>query len=269
MKGLQVVIKGAGEMATGIAHRLFMSNITCILMTEIGTPISVRRNVAFSEAVYEGEMVVEGVKALLVKEMADIRRAWEQKLIGVIVDPGALISGQLKPDVVIDAIMTKRGKGSIKGEAPFTVGVGPGFRAPETVDAVVESNRGHNLGKVIYHGEAEAFTGIPGVTAGYSRERVLRAPHAGMVRPVRAIGDVVERGETVLLIDTTPVIAQIGGIVRGLIRPISVRADEKIGDIDPRTDKNACYTISEKARAIGGGVLEAVMHRFNDSQMSK
>ncbi len=263
MKDLTVVIKGAGEMATGIAHRLFMSNIARIVMTEIPLPIAVRRKVAFSEAVYEGEMVVENVGATLVTDRAGLEAAWKEKKIGVIVDPTADIINELKPDVIVDATMTKREKGPLKGQALFIVGVGPGFRAPERVDAVVESNRGHNLGRAIYQGEAEPFTGIPGMTAGYSRERVVRSPHGGTVRPVKAIGDMVDKGEVVLYVDETPVSSQVAGVVRGLIRPIRVGADEKLGDVDPRADKNMCYTISEKARAIAGGVLEAIMHRFN------
>lgn len=266
MKQLTVVIEGAGEMATGIAHRLFMSNISRIVMTEIPMPIAVRRNVAFSEAVYEREMVVEDVSATLVGDRPGLQSAWAGKKIGVMVDPTAGIVRELKPDVIIDATMTKREKGPLKGQADLIVGVGPGFRAPEGVDAVVESNRGHNLGRVIYTGEAEPFTGIPGITAGYGRERVVRSPHAGMVRPAKTIGDIVDKGDIVLFVDETPVASQVAGVVRGLIRPIRVGADEKLGDIDPRADKHMCYTISEKARAIAGGVLEAVMHRFNTAE---
>ncbi len=263
MTELTVVIKGAGEMATGIAHRLFMSHITRIVMTEIAEPITVRRKVAFSEAVYDGEMTVEGVKAVLLKDRSGVETAWQQRAIGVLVDPAGELVAMVRPTVLIDATMTKREKGSLKGRASFVIGVGPGFSAPGTVDAVIESNRGHDLGRVIYDGEAEPFTGIPGVTAGYSTERVLRSPHAGRVRTIKEIGARVAKDETVLYVDETPVAARIAGVLRGLIRPIPVTADEKVGDVDPRADERACYTISEKARAIGGGVLEAIMHRFN------
>ena len=147
--------------------------------------------------------------------------------------------------------------------AAFTVGVGPGFLAPNDVDAVVESNRGHDLGRVIYEGEAEAYTGVPGVTAGFTLERVLRAPHAGMVRLVKTIGDRVKKGDIILYVDETAVVAGVDGVLRGLIRPIAVPDREKVGDVDPRGNEGYCRTISEKARAIGGGVLEAIMHRFN------
>jgi xanthine dehydrogenase accessory factor len=260
MKDLRVVIKGAGEMATGIAHRLFRANIRSIVMTEIAEPVAVRRTVAFSEAVYEGEAKVEGVSAKL---LGGLDGLWEQCRIVVIVDPEWKILKLVKPDVVIDATMMKRFTGTRRNEAPLVIGVGPGFVAPEGVHAVVESNRGHNLGKVILNGSAEPRTGIPGATMGYTTERVLRAPHAGAVRHVRDIGDMVSKGDLVLYVNEMPVYASIDGILRGLIRDIDVPVNKKIGDIDPRGNKKYCYSITEKARAIGGGVLEAIMHFWN------
>ena len=159
--------------------------------------------------------------------------------------------------------MAKRNLGTKKIEAPFVIGVGPGFAAPADVHAVVESNRGHNLGRVIYDGAAEPHTGIPGPTMGYTSERVLRSPHDGLVKHVKTLGDSVKKGEIVLYVDETPVHANIDGLLRGLIREIRVKNNEKIGDIDPRGVKEYCFTITEKARAIGGGVLEAIMHEFN------
>lgn len=258
--GLSILIKGAGEMATGIAHRLYMANMRQIVMTEIERPLTVRRTVAFSEAVYEGQWQVEGVTAGLVKDYDGILRRWNEKRIAVIVDAEWKIMGALKPHIVVDAIMAKRNIGTTKEEAPIVIGVGPGFNAPSDVHAVIESNRGHNLGRVIYNGSAEPHTGIPGPVMGYTKERVLRSPVPGMVKGVKAIGDEIKKGEIVLYIDNTPVYAPLDGIVRGVIRDIYVKADEKIGDIDPRGIKEYCYTITEKARAIGGGVLEAIMH---------
>ena len=263
MGGLSIVIKGAGEMASGIAHRLFMANITRICMTEIENPLCVRRTVSFCEAVFEQEVEVEGVPGKLVRNQAELAGAWTHKKIGVIIDPSWRIITDLKPDVVVDAIMAKRNLGTSKDEAPLVIGVGPGFAAPDNVHVVVESNRGHYLGRAIYHGAAEAHTGMPGLTAGYSRERVLRSPLEGMVRHVKSIGDMVTKGETILYVDATPVPAGIDGVVRGLIREIRVRANEKVGDIEPRGDVSYSQTISDKARAIGGGVLEAVMHHLN------
>ena len=260
---LIVVIKGAGEMATGIAHRLYMSHIRQIVMTEIPEPISVRRTVAFSEVVYDGEMTVGGVHAELIQSVDKVQDIWQKKKIAVIVDPKWTIVSILKPDIVIDSIMAKKNLGTKKTEASFVLGVGPGFTAPADVHAVVESNRGHNLGSVFYDGAAEPHTGIPGPTMGYTSERVLRSPHAGLVKHVKTLGDSVKKGEIVLYIDETSVKATIDGLLRGLIREIRVKDNEKVGDIDPRGVKEYCFTITEKARAIGGGVLEAIMHEFN------
>jgi xanthine dehydrogenase accessory factor len=263
MRDLSIVIKGAGEMASGIAHRLFMANFTRICMVEIENPLCVRRTVSFCEAVLEQEVEVEGVVGRLVRNRADLALAWDSKEIGIIIDPAWRIIADLKPDVVVDAIMAKRNLGTGMDEAPLVIGVGPGFSAPHMVHAVVESNRGHDLGRAIYVGAAEPHTGVPGLTAGFSRERVLRAPHGGMIRHVKSIGDPVTVGDTILYVDATAVPAVIGGIVRGLIREIEVRGGEKVGDIEPRGDVSYCRTISDKARAIAGGVLEAVMHYLN------
>ena len=263
MKAVSIVIKGAGEMASGIAHRLFMANITRICMIETEKPLCVRRTVSFCEAVFEREVEVEGVVGKLVRSLAELAEAWDRKQIGILIDPSWRIIAHLKPDVVVDAIMAKRNLGTSKQEAPLVIGVGPGFAAPDNVHVVVESNRGHDLGRAIYNGAAEPHTGMPGLTAGFSRERVLRSPHGGMIRHVKSIGDTVIAGDTVLYVDATPVSAAIHGIVRGLIREIQVRGNEKVGDIEPRGDISCCYTISDKARAIAGGVLEAVMHRLN------
>jgi xanthine dehydrogenase accessory factor len=260
---LIVVIKGAGEMATGIAHRLFMSHIRHIVMTEIPEPITVRRTVALSEVVFDGKKTVEGVGAECIKTVDNVKDIWQNGKIAIIVDPKWTIVNLLKPDIVIDAIMAKRNLGTKKTEAPFVIGVGPGFAAPADVHAVVESNRGHNLGRVIYDGAAEPHTGIPGPTMGYTSERVLRSPHDGLVKHVKTLGDSVKKEEIVLYVDDTPVHATIDGLLRGLIREIRVKNNEKIGDIDPRGVKEYCFTITEKARAIGGGVLEAIMHEFN------
>ncbi len=262
MKNLKVVIKGAGEMATGIACRLYMANITRILMLEIEHPVAIRRTVAFSESIYEREIEVEGTKAILVEDLRELDRLWGGQHIGVKVDPGWKAIQDLKPDVVIDAIMAKKNLGTKKEEAGLVVGVGPGFVAPHDVHMVVESNRGHNLGKVIYEGSAEPHTGIPGATMGFTVERVLRAPHAGIVRHVRQIGDIIMKGDIALYVDKTPVISKIDGLLRGLIREIHVEENEKVADVDPRGIKEYCHSITDKARAIGGGVLEAVTQYY-------
>jgi xanthine dehydrogenase accessory factor len=261
LKDLTVVIKGAGEMATGIACRLYMANIRKIVMLEIPQPLAVRRTVAFCESIHQRKVDVEGINGVFAEDLNELSRLWEEKQIGVMVDPEWKIVSSLKPDVVIDAIMAKQNLGTSKGEARLVVGIGPGFTAPDNVHVVVESNRGHNLGRTIYSGSAEPYTGIPGLTAGFTGERVLRAPHEGSVRHAgKSIGDPVEKDEIVLYVDSTPVLASIDGILRGLINEIHVKHNEKIGDIEPRNKVSYCSTISDKARAIAGGVLEAVLH---------
>jgi xanthine dehydrogenase accessory factor len=250
-------------MATGIAHRLFMAGITRIVMTEIAQPLAVRRGVAFCEAVYEGYMEVEGVRAERIPNGAALDSIWNRRSVGVIVDPSWRIIGEMLPDVVVDAMMAKRNLGTRKAEGPLVIGVGPDFRAPDDVHAVVESNRGHSLGRVIYEGQAEPYTGMPGATEGYKEERVLRSPKAGLVKHVKTLGDLVTKGATILYVGEEPVQAAIGGTLRGLIREIEVEKGEKVGDVDPRAERTNCFTISDKARSIAGGVLEAIMHHYN------
>jgi xanthine dehydrogenase accessory factor len=264
MRGLIVLIKGAGEMASGIAHRLYSSGLTRILMTDMQEPFAVRRTVCFCEAVYEGHAEVEGIKAVLIRDVVDANHAWERRQIAVIVDSEGNSVTKIHPHVVIDAIMTKTGTSTEVNEAPLVIGIGPGFSAPENVHIVIESNRGHNMGRVIWKGSAEPFSGTPGPTMGYTTERVLRSPHVGKVRHERQIADQVKEGDIILRVNETPVTAQISGILRGLIRDIVVKEDEKIGDIDPRGTIEHCYTISDKARSIGGGVLEAIIADFNN-----
>jgi xanthine dehydrogenase accessory factor len=261
---LKIVIKGAGEMASGVAHRLYMAGMRNILMTEIPEPLSVRRMVSFCEAIFAGHTEVEGIRAECIHHVVeDVWSAWKKHNIAIFVDPEWQSVGALKPHVVIDATMVKRNLGTRKDEAPLVIGVGPGFATGHDVHIVVESNRGHDLGRTIYEGTAEPYTGIPGKMMAYTKERVLRAPVAGRVKHVRVLGDSVKTGDLILSIDNTPLIAAIDGILRGLIREISVIKDEKVGDIDPRGKLEYCHTISDKARAIGGGVLEAIMHVYN------
>jgi xanthine dehydrogenase accessory factor len=266
MDTLTIAIRGAGEMASGIAHRLFASGFTRIIMSEISSPICVRRKVSFCEAVYEKQATVEGVKAELIGTPSSTKEVWARNALAVVVDEDGNLLRDLGCDVLVDATMAKKRKESIKGMARFVIGVGPGFRAPLDADVIVESNRGHNLGRVFYEGEAEAYTGEPGVIAGFTKERVLRAPHAGVVRLATEIGETVKKGDVVVYVGETAVRAGVDGVVRGLIRPITVPENEKVGDIDPRGTRAHCYTVSEKARAIGGGVLEAILHRFNRGQ---
>ncbi len=260
---LKILIRGGGEMATGVAHRLARAHFK-VCMTEIPQPLAVRREVSFSEAIYDGEKEVEGIIARCVDSLEKIFQEWERKAIPILVDPVASIKVALKPDVLIDATLAKRNLGTHLSDAPLVIGLGPGFQAGEDVHMVVETNRGHHLGRLILKGCAEADTRVPGVIGGYASERVLRAPGPGRTLHVRKIGDKVKAGETILYVDQTPVKAEIPGVLRGLIREgIQVPQGIKVGDIDPRGIPELCYTISEKARAIAGGVLEGILMVFN------
>jgi xanthine dehydrogenase accessory factor len=261
---LIVLIRGGGEMATGIAHRLHRSHMR-VLITEIAMPTAVRRNVAFAEAVYEGAQTVEEVKAVRVRSCDEAYAAWEQNQIPVFVDAEASIEKILKPVVVVDAIMAKKNGATKLIDAPVVIGVGPGFTAGVDVHAVVESNRGHHLGRVIWHGAAESYTGIPASVDGYTASRVLRVPQSGIFNALRAIGDVIAAGEPVATVQGELIQAEISGQIRGLLRDgIQVQQGIKAGDIDPRGERGYCYSISDKSRAIAGGVLEAVLHSIRD-----
>ena len=258
-----IIIKGAGDIASGIARRLYSADIRKILMTELEQPLTVRRTVSFSESIYDGKAEVEGVKSILIDNTGEATLAWDKQMIAVIADPDGQRTAGLKPDVLIDATMMKKEKKIIRGQIPLVIGVGPGFVAPVDVHAVIESNRGHYLGRVIRSGSAEPFTGVPGANMGFTVERVLRSPKKGVVRHAKHIGDIITKGTVVLYVDEVPVLAHINGVLRGLIREIPVEENEKVGDIDPRGRIDFCYSISDKARAIGGGVLEAVMQAYS------
>jgi xanthine dehydrogenase accessory factor len=261
---LVVLIRGAGEMATGVAYRLYQSHLRVCLL-EIARPSAVRRTVCFSEAVYDGEKEVEGVRAKLIATPDEIHSVWKEGKIPVLVDPDVSRTRDfLKPDVVVDAILAKRNLGTKSDDAPLVIGLGPGFTAGRDVHALIETNRGHDLGRVILKGGVEPDTGIPGEIGGYSVERVLRTVKTGIFRSSKSIGDQVDQGTVVAVVDDSPLIAQISGMVRGLLRDgAEVKRGAKVGDIDPRGKREYCFTISEKARAIGGGVLEAILHQFN------
>jgi len=264
IRGLVVLIRGAGEMASGVAYRLYQSHFN-ICMLEIDQPLAVRRTVSFSEAVYEREKEVEGVRAKLITKPEEISSVWKSGKIPLLVDPDSKDAKRfLTPDVVVDAILAKKNLGTHIHDADLVIGLGPGFTAGKDVHCVIETNRGHALGRVIQNGTAEPDTGVPGDIGGYTAERVLRTMKKGIFHPHKEIGDRVNKGSVVAVADDFPVIAGISGVVRGLLRNgTEVRRGMKVGDIDPRGKKALCFTISEKARAIGGGVLEAILNRFN------
>ena len=259
-----VVIKGAGDLASGIAHRLKSSGLD-IVMTEISKPTTVRRTVAFSQAVFDNEVLIEGIKGVKVNNNIDeVYKVIQEGNIPVIIDEKAEIIKLLKPQVVVDAIIAKKNIGTSIEDAPIVIGVGPGFEAGVDCNLVVETKRGHYLGKVIESGNAIPNTGIPGNIGGYTKERIIRASNNGIIEPIVSIGDFVNKGQVVAYINGVEVLAEIDGIVRGMLQKgIEVSKGMKSGDIDPRCERNHCFTISDKARSIGGGVLEAIMYMSN------
>ncbi|WP_166484771.1 selenium-dependent molybdenum cofactor biosynthesis protein YqeB [Clostridium cuniculi] len=260
-----ILIKGAGDLATGIAYRLKKSGFD-IVMTEIDKPTTVRRTVAFSQAVFDNEIVIEGIKGVKVNNINEIYKEINQGNIPIIIDEKAEIIKELRPDVVVDAIIAKKNLGTSIDDAPIVIGVGPGFEAKVDCHLVVETKRGHYLGKVIEEGSAIPNTGVPGNIGGYTKERIIRASSNGKIKPVVSIGDFVKKGDIVAYVDGVEVLAQIDGIVRGMLQEgIEVFKGMKSGDIDPRCEKDHCFTISDKARSIGGGVLEAIMYMKNNN----
>ncbi|HHX50891.1 MAG TPA: EF2563 family selenium-dependent molybdenum hydroxylase system protein [Clostridia bacterium] len=256
-----IMIKGAGDLASGVALRCYRSGFP-VVMTEIARPTVVRRTVAFAEAVYEKEVSIEGVRARLAHNSLEARELLAKRVIPVLIDPEAEETRrELGPQVIVDAILAKKNLGTFRGQAPLVIGLGPGFIAGKDVDVVIETKRGHYLGRVIHQGQAIANTGIPGEIQGYGKERVLRAPVKGSFQALRRIGDPVEAGEAVACVGKEPVRTVIGGVLRGLLRDgLEVERGMKIGDVDPRARVEYCFSISEKALAIGGGVLEAILH---------
>ena len=267
LKSITICIKGAGDLATGVAIRLHASGFTHILMLETEAPLAVRRKVSFSEAIYFQEKTVEGVFAKRVDHPDEVEAAWEAGAIPVMVDPGWQILEMAVFDVVVDAIVAKRNLGSRLTDAPLVIGLGPGFTVGVDVHCVVETQRGHYLGRVMHSGQAIANTGIPGAIAGFDVERVLKAPVAGIFTTDLDIGDMVSTGQSVGQVAGVPVTARIDGLLRGLLRSgTQVSQKTKLGDIDPRTDPHtgmsSCDVVSDKARALGGSVLEAILATF-------
>lgn len=258
-----VLIKGAGDLASGVAHRLYRCGFVPV-MTELPEPLVIRRTVAFAEAVYSREMTVEGVRAVLAKTPEEALELRDQGVIPVIADAAGEAVRTLRPMVLVDAIIAKRNTGTRLSDAPVVIALGPGFYAGGDTHAVVETQRGHHLGRVIWEGAAIPNTGEPGDVQGYSHERLLRAPADGTFTACRSIGDEVVAGEIVGHVDNRPVQSRINGMLRGLIKDgIKVTGGLKIGDVDPRLEREYCYTISDKARAVAGGVLEAMLHLHN------
>ena len=263
MKGPVVLVRGAGEQASGVGWVLAKAGFR-VVMTEVAEPLMVRWPVCFGTAVSEGRWEVEGVPAICVDNPMECETAWQAGAIPVLVDPELEGLSLLNPLVLVDAIMAKRNLGTKRNMARKTFGLGPGFSAGIDVDVVVETNRGHDLARLIYEGAAQPNTGIPGEVAGVSSDRVLYSPKAGIFRSKRIIGEKVSAGDCLGEIDdgihSEEVISSCTGVLRGLLRTDTYVAEHvKIGDIDPRGHEEYCWTITEKARALGGAVLLGIM----------
>lgn len=264
LSDLKILLRGGGEMASAVAHALWSSHMRRICITEIARPTAIRRAVCFSEAVYDDEKTVEGVRAELAQCPGQIKIYWEDGIIPVLVDPEARIKGDIEPDVLIEATLMKQPGELGIADAPLVIALGPGFHAGVHAHAVIETNRGHNLGRILQAGETEPNTGMPGDIGGVTEKRVLRAPADGVFVAERALCDPVSAGDRIGSVSGARVYTETAGVLRGLIHPgIPVTAGMKIGDVDPRGDVAYCDTISDKARAIAGAVLQTILMRFN------
>lgn len=255
-----VVVRGGGDIATGTICRLHNCGYK-LLVLETENPTAIRRTVSLSEAVYDGIQSVENVTAERIATSRECGTIWAKDRVPLLIDPAADCLSEIKAIALVDAILAKKNCGTTKNMAPITIGLGPGFYGGKDVHAVIETTRGHQLGRVIYTGTPLANTGIPGMINGYTKERVLYAPASGTIEVLQDIGKQVIRGDLIARIGNNEVVAPLTGLIRGMIRNQTTVAEGlKIGDIDPRiTEEGNCYTISDKARCISGGVLEALL----------
>ena len=255
-----ILVKGAGDLATGTAVRLYRAGFQ-VVMTDVAQPTAVRRTMAFSQCIYDGQTTVEGITARKAENRDQVRDILAAGEIPVLVDPQASILPQLPFMAVVDAILAKKNLGTTISDAPIVLALGPGFTAGVDCHGVIETKRGHDLGRLILEGAAIPNTGVPGDVGGYTTERIIRAPADGPFEPVAQIGQQVNLGDVVAKVNGIPVTAQLTGIVRGMLPAgIPVTAGMKSGDIDPRCEVRHCFTVSDKARAIGGGVLEGILY---------
>lgn len=265
MENNLVIVRGGGDIASGTIMKLYKCGYQ-VLVLETPTPSSIRRNVSFSEAVYEKTQKVEDVICYLAKDINEAKDYLSSGKLTMLVDPECECLKDFSPIALVDAILAKKNLGTKKDMAPITIALGPGFNAGTDVNAVIETMRGHSLGRIIFEGEAIKNTGVPGKIAGFDKERVIHSPAEGILKNVHHVTDSVTKGEIIATIEgpdgITPVYASIDGLLRGLIRDgYPVTKGFKIADIDPRADEyNNCFTISDKARCIAGGVLEAIMY---------
>ncbi len=257
-----VLIRGGGDLASGVALRLFRSGFG-VVISEIAAPLSVRRFASFAEAIFGGEWQVEGVKGMACSTVEEILETVKSGKVAVTVDPTAEYSHQLPFSAVVDGRMLKSPNSDSLFPDLFTLGLGPGFQVGLNCDAVIETNRGPYLGRVYWHGSAQPDTGEPETVGPFGSDRVLRAANAGIFISKHEIGEIVEPGEIIGQITNTSIIAPFKGVLRGLLRSgTPVQPGLKIGDIDPRCDVSLCFLASDKSLAVGGGVLEALLSRI-------
>ena len=259
MRSEVVIIRGGGDLATGVVQKFFRSGVRTLVL-ETGSPTAIRRSVALCEAVYTGYAEVEDIRGERIEDLSALDGCFRKGRVPLLVDPEGGSIDLIRPSAVVDAIIAKRNTGTRIDMAPVTVGLGPGFCAGEDVHAVIETNRGHDLGRLILKGSAQPDTGEPGEVGGKSAERVVHAPVAGEIRHIRQIGDVVEAGEALCVVAGETVRSPFKGLLRGLLREGQrVPSGMKIADVDPRLDVD-WRTISDKARSIGGAALEAFFY---------
>ncbi len=260
LTGWITVVKGGGDLGTGVVYRLHRAGLR-VLVTELPSPLVIRRRVALAAAVYQGVVQVENMTGRRAEDDAEIFAAWQKGQVPVLVDARAEAVSRLRPTVLVDAVMAKRNTGTRISDAPIVIGLGPGFVVGQDAHAVVETQRGHYLGRALYQGQAAPNTGQPGATQGVSTGRLLRAPAEGRFEAQCQIGERVRAGQVVARVGDAPVHAAIDGVLRGLLADgLDVRAGLKVGDIDPRGVVEHCFCISDKALAVGGGALEAVFY---------
>lgn len=252
-----VVVRGGGDLGSGVIWRLRRVGFPVVVL-ELARPLTVRRTVAYSSAITDGTITIDGIEGRRTTSPDEAVATANSGVVAILAHT-ALPSFQIQPSVVVDARLAKRLLDTTIDQAPFVVALGPGFSAGTDCDAVVETMRGHRLGRVIWDGPAAPNTGVPGEIGGASADRVLRAGHDGILEWTASFGDVVATGQVLGHIDGVPIAAKIAGTVRGLLLPGPVTTGLKIGDVDPRFDPAAIHEISDKALSIGGGVLEAVL----------
>lgn len=258
---IKVVVRGGGDISSGVINRLYKMGVK-VLVLEIEKPNFIRRKVCYGQAIYEKEYELEGAVSKFAESIEDIEKIWNENKIPVYIDPEMKVVDIVKPDAVVDAIIAKKNLGFKISKDYITIALGPGFEAGKDADVVIETNRGHNLGRVIFEGKAAENTGVPGVINGFGRERVVYAPEKGILTIIKDIGSIVKKDEIIAYVDDVPVYATLSGLVRGMIRDKSlVTKGLKIGDIDPReSEYENCFTISDKARTVSGGVAEALFY---------